>query len=166
MTSAYYSYHFGDDAARASTVRRAIALDADEPISPMAWEELGYGGDTAVTRWVAERLRGKDCLVVLIGNRTSLRKWVKYEIKMAWESGRGVLGIDIHKLLDARGKVAKPGPNPFDSFAYGGVKLSELVRVYEPLGDTPEENLTYISHNAHIWAENAVAARRVAVSAN
>ena len=164
MTSAYYSYHYGNDAARASAVRRAIALEADEPITPNAWEELGWGGDTAVTRWVADRLRGKECLVVLIGTQTSLRKWVKYEIKMAWESGRGVIGINIHNLPDARGKAAKPGRNPFEDFAYGGVKLSEYVKVYEPLGENPQENLQYIANNAHIWAANAVAARRVPVA--
>jgi hypothetical protein len=164
MTSAYFSYHYGNDAARAASARSAMALEADAPIAPPAWEELGWGGDTAVTRWVADRLRGKECLVVLIGSQTATRKWVKYEIKMAWESGRGVMGINIHNLFDAKGKPSAPGKNPFEDFAYGGVKLSELVKVYEPLGDNPQENLMHISGNAHIWAANAVAARRVPVA--
>jgi len=161
MTSAFYSYHYALDAARASTVRRAIALEADEPLTPNQWEELGWGGDTPVTKWVADRLRGKDCLIVLIGQNTAARKWVNYEIKLAWESGRGVLGINIDKILDNRGKPGKPGRNPFDAFAYGGVRLSEVVKVYEPLGENPQENLQYIANNAHTWAANAVAARRV-----
>lgn len=160
MTSAYFSYHFANDAARASAARRVMAIEADDPISPTAWEDLGYGGDTAVTRWVIERMRSKECLIVLIGSQTASRKWVKYEIKQAWESGRGVMGINIHSLLDARGKESKPGKNPFDDFVYDGIRLSELVRVYEPLGDTAQENLMYIAHNAHGWAANAVAARR------
>ena len=164
MTSAYFSYHFAQDAVRASAARRVMGLEADEPISPVAWEELGYGGENAVTRWVAERMRGKECVVVLIGAQTSLRKWVKYEIKEAWESGRGIIGIDVHQLLDNRGKPGKPGKNPFEQFAYGGVNLGTLIKVHQPLGDTQEERLAHIAANAGIWAANAVAARRVPVA--
>jgi len=160
MTSAYFSYHFANDAHRAAAVRRASGLEADEPISAPAWEELGWGGDTAVTRWVTERMRGKDCLVVLIGAQTSLRKWVKWEIKQAWDSGRGVIGINIHDLTDQKGKTAKPGANPFAAFGFGDSKLSDHIRVHEPLGETQEERLAHIAANAHIWAANAVAARR------
>ena len=160
MTSAFFSYHFDDDAARASAARRVMAIEADDPINPTAWEDLGYGGDTAITRWVIERMRSKECLIVLIGSQTASRKWVNYEIKQAWESGRGVMGINIHSLHDARGNTSAPGKNPFDDFIYDGQHLSDLVRVYEPLGDTPQENLIYIANNVQGWALNAVNSRK------
>lgn len=41
-------------------------------------------------------------MVVLIGEDTAKRKWVKYEIKKAWNEGKGVLGIYIHNLKDPK----------------------------------------------------------------
>ena len=43
---------------------------------------------------------------VITGEHTAQRKWVQYEIKKSWDSGKGVLGIHIHNLEDSEGGQA------------------------------------------------------------
>jgi hypothetical protein len=57
-------------------------------------------------------MKGTSCAVVLIGNQTASRKWVKYEIESAWNANKGVLGIYIHNVTDAAGKQVTKGANP------------------------------------------------------
>ena len=49
------------------------------------------------------------------GAETGKRRWVKYEIKRSIELGKGLLGIDISKIRDPRGKTDTKGPNPLPS---------------------------------------------------
>jgi hypothetical protein len=58
---------------------------------------------------------GTSVTVVLIGAETGKRRWVKYEIKRSIELGKGLLGIDISKIRDPRGKTDTKGPNPLPS---------------------------------------------------
>ena len=43
-------------------------------------------------------MRGRSCVVVLIGSKTANREWVQYEIKKAWKDGKALLGVYIHGL--------------------------------------------------------------------
>lgn len=61
-------------------------------------------------------MRDKSCLIVLIGEKTSERKWVNYEINRAWELGKAVCGVYIHKLENALGEQSSKGKNPLASY--------------------------------------------------
>jgi hypothetical protein len=76
-------------------------------------------------------MAGKSCLVVLIGKGTANRKWINYEIKKAWNDGRGVVGIHIHKLKNAAKEQDEKGNNPFDYLNYGDKKLSSIVKTFD-----------------------------------
>lgn len=42
----------------------------------------------------------RSCLVVLVGEKTSGRKWINYEIQKEYELKKGIVGIYIHDLKD------------------------------------------------------------------
>lgn len=110
----FYSFHFNNDVLRVQQVRQMGVLDGDEPVTPNKWEEIKRtpGG---VERWIDESMKGKSCVIVLIGSETAHRPWVKYEIKRAWETGKGLFGIHVHNLKCPRNGTCEKGPNPFNS---------------------------------------------------
>lgn len=56
----------------------------------------------AIKKWINDNMDYRSCVVVLVGEETANRYWVKYEIKKAWNDGKGLLGIYIHNLKDPR----------------------------------------------------------------
>jgi hypothetical protein len=69
-----------------------------------------------VEKWIDDSLKYKRCVVVLIGSETANRKWVKYEIKRAWELKKGLFGIHIHNLRVPRTGTCSKGANPFSNW--------------------------------------------------
>jgi hypothetical protein len=79
-------------------------------------------------------MAGKSCAVVLIGAATAGRKWIKYEIKKAWNDKKGLVGGYIHNLLNSASEQAVKGQNPFEDFTLdeGKTKLSSVAEAYNP----------------------------------
>lgn len=65
------------------------------------WEEVRYKTDSKIKEWINDQLKKRSCLVVLVGAKTSERKWVKYEIEKAMELNKGIVGIRINRLKDS-----------------------------------------------------------------
>ncbi|PZX92809.1 hypothetical protein DOS84_13120 [Flavobacterium aquariorum] len=105
----FYSFHFDNDNWRAGQIRNIGSVEGDKPVNGNKWEEVKSKSDSIIQAWIDENLKDKSCLVVLIGEKTSERKWVNYEIKKAWELGKAVCGIYIHKLEDSNGKQSTKG---------------------------------------------------------
>lgn len=130
----FFSFHFDNDAWRASQVRNMGILEGNEPVTSNDWEAVKRGGDAAIERWIANQMKGRTCAVVLVGAETASRPWVKYEIKKAWNDGLGVVGIRIHGLKNRLGNTSIAGANPFDGFNLNGTPLSQIVKLYSPTG--------------------------------
>lgn len=111
----FYSFHFDNDNWRAGQVRNIGAVEGDKPVNGNRWEEVKSKSDSTIKAWIDDNLKDKSCLVVLIGEKTSERKWVKYEIERAWELGKAVCGIYIYMLEDSNGNQSKKGNNPLSS---------------------------------------------------
>lgn len=111
----FYSFHFDNDNWRAGQIRNIGSVEGDKPVNGNKWEEVKSKSDLNIQAWIDENLKDKSCLVVLIGEKTSERKWVNYEINKAWELGKAVCGIYIHKLEDSSGKQSTKGKNPLAS---------------------------------------------------
>ena len=160
MRKVFYSFHYANDVWRTSQVRNIRAIEGNQPVSDNDWERVKYGGDEAIRRWIDEQMKGRSCVIVLIGSETAQRKWVQYEIKQAWNNGMGVVGIYIHGLLDQNGLPSSKGMNPFELLTLGDVeKMSNIVRAYDPLGNSSREKYAYISDNIEDWVEEAVEIR-------
>lgn len=128
----FYSFHFDNDVMRVQQIRNIGVIEGNEPVSPNEWEQVKRGGAKTIEKWIDENMKYKDCVVVLVGEETSKREWVKYEIKKAWNDKRGLLGIYIHNIKCPRSGIGKQGDNPFDQFTLNGTPLSSIVTCYNP----------------------------------
>ena len=104
-------------------------------------------------------LKDKSCLVVLIGEETSERKWVSYEIETAWNLGKAVCGIYIHKLKNRDGNISKEGNNPFNNFTVGDKKLSSIAPVFKSPYTDSKDVYADIEKNIENLIEKAISIR-------
>jgi MTH538 TIR-like domain (DUF1863) len=155
----FLSFYYKDDNWRVSQIKNIGAIEEQPILAANKWEEIEKKGDAAVEEWIESNMRSKDCLVVLVGARTSGRRWVKYEIRRACEKGIGVLGIYIHSLKDAAGNQSSKGTNPFDGVVVGGKSISTYARMYDPPFSTSTYAYDHITTNISGWVDTAVALR-------
>jgi len=106
-------------------------------------------------------MNGKSCAVVLIGSGTAGRKWIKHEIKKAWDDGKGVVGVHIHNLKNLQGLQSTKGSNPFDAFTVGKDKrpMSTVVKTYNPSSTDSQKVHKIIKDNLEDWVEEAITIR-------
>ncbi len=150
----FYSFHYDNDVFRVQQIRNIGALEDNKPVSVSEWETVKRGGDKAIEKWIDDTMKYKNCVVVLIGGETAKRPWVKYEIKKAWEDGRGLLGIHINNLKDPKTGTCSKGTNPFDQFTFkdknGNIKTipCKSPNVTDAYND--------IKENIEAWVEEAI----------
>lgn len=156
----FLSFHYQADHWRVSQIKQIGAIEEQPLLTSNKWEEVEKGGDKAIQAWIDEQLKGKSCLIVLIGANTSGRKWVNYEIKKAWDDGKGVLGIHIHKLLDNAQKQSTKGTNPFAGFTVASKPLTNWALTYDPPSNDSKEVYKYIGDNIDDWIEKAIDLRK------
>ena len=153
----FYSFHFDYDVMRVQQIRNMGALDGNEPVSANDWEKL-QKTDGGIKKWINDNMDYRSCVVVLVGEQTANRPWVKYEIEKAWSDGKGLLGIYIHNLKCPRNGTCSQGSNPFDSFTFNdGKKLSSVVKCYNP---DSRDAYNDIKNNIETWIEDAITARK------
>jgi len=153
----FYSFHYDNDVFRVQQIRNIGALEDNKPVSANEWENIKRGGEALLKKWIDDNLRYKSCVVVLVGEETANRKWVRYEIKKAWELRKGLVGVYIHNLKDPRMGKSLKGKNPFDQFEFDdGTKLSSVVKCYNP---NPNDTYNEIKDNLEDWIEEAIASR-------
>lgn len=157
----FYSFHYDRDAWRVQQVKNMGAVEGQPILTSNEWEAVQKQGDDAIKQWIAEKMSGKSCVVVLIGTQTAGRKWVKYEIEKGWNDRKGVVGVYIHGLADKDGKQDAKGGNPFDSFTLdsGKTKLSSVVKAYDPPYATSTKVYEHIKNNLESWVEEAIKIR-------
>jgi len=157
----FYSFHYKPDNWRVSQVRNIGAIEDNKPASDNDWETVTKGGDKAIQDWINDQMKGRSCVVVLIGENTANRKWINHEIVKAWNDGKGILGVYIHNLKDSSGNTCKKGQNPFDylTFNNSGKKLSTIVKVYDPPGKESTDVYSHIKNNLEKWIEAAIEIR-------
>jgi hypothetical protein len=97
------------------------------------WEEALTKGEDAIKALIDRGLQNTSVTAVLIGQETSKRAYVRYEIQQSIARGNGLLGIRIEKIKNLNGNADEPGGNPLPS-AYP-VYLWNRDNGYENLGD-------------------------------
>lgn len=158
----FYSFHYKPDGSRASQIRNIGVVEGNTPAKDNDWETITKAGDDAIKRWINSQLDGRSCTVVLVGENTAERKWIKYEIEKSWNDNKGVLGIYIHNLKDLSGIQARQGRNPFEDFTMSRdkAKLSTIVKAYNPPFSDSKEVYNHISQNLASWIEEAIRIRQ------
>ena len=154
----FYSFHYKNDVRRVSQVRNIGALEDNKPVSDNEWEEVKRKGDDNIKKWINDNMNYRSCVIVMVGEETANRKWVKYEIEKAWNDGKGVLGIYIHNLKDPVTGKCSQGKNHFSSFTIkkDNKSLADIVKCYNP---NPNDAYNYIKDNLEKWVEEAIKIR-------
>lgn len=152
----FYSFHYANDAMRVQQIRNMGVIEGNTPASPNNWETIKITGDRAIEKWIDENMKYRSCVIVLVGEETANRKWVKYEIQKAWQEKKGLFGIYIHNLRDPRTGTCRKGKNPFDNFTFNDRPFSEIVPCYDPHSWDAYND---IKNHLDQWIENAIAIR-------
>lgn len=157
----FFSFHFANDFWRTQQVRNIGSLEGQSIYTPNAWEEVKRKGHDSIERWIDDNLKGKSCVVVLVGAETADRPWVMREIIKGWDAGKGVVGIRINKLLDTDSNPSSVGANPFEKIGHGnsGKKLSSIVELITPSGTDGKAVYASIKAGIEGWIEDAIAIR-------
>lgn len=155
----FTSFHYKPDNWRASTVRSIGKIEGNKVISANKWEEVTDGGATAIKEWINDNMKGKSCVIVLVGQDTAERKWIDYEIERAWSEKKGLFGIYIHNLKNSKGEQSNKGDNPFENFTLGTKKLSSVVKCYNPPYKSSTNVYNHIKENIEEWIEEAIEIR-------
>ena len=171
----FFSFHYEEDVWRVGQVRNIGTIEGQPIFSDNGWEKIRRTSDESIKRWIDKEMTMRSCVVVLIGEHTASRKWVKYEIEQAWKKGKGVVGIYIHKLEKSQKQHANKGNNPFDLFYVdktinyiserdnpidaNDIKLSSVIKAYEPPYVTSNVVYQDIQDNIEDLIEEAIAIR-------
>jgi hypothetical protein len=154
----FLSFHYKLDNWRVQQVRNIGSIDEQPLLTANKWEEIKEKGDQAIKDWIDDNLKGKECLIVLVGEKTADRPWVKYEIKEAWKKGMGVTAVYIHGLKNSAEEQGKKGKDPFSGLSVDGETIVGVAH------DTPYSSSTYvydhIKENIESWVADAVKARK------
>ena len=111
----FFSFHFERDIWRANQVRNSnvvLGTDVAGFFDHSEYEDAKKKGDAAVQRMIDAHLQNTTVTVVLIGNETASRPWVKYEIEKSIARKNGLLGIYIHHLKDQNSYIDTRGHKP------------------------------------------------------
>lgn len=153
----FYSLHYDGDRARAELVRNIPGLVPNLEAQPPEWDVIRRSGDFALKRWFEQQIKGRSCLIVLIGEKTATRPLVHYEIARWSKLKLGMLGVHIHQLKDAKSKPGVKGANPFEPAATGLGDVAAQVPIYEAPETDSKLAYRYIADNLTKWVEAAVA---------
>lgn len=118
----FFSFHYQRDIWRINQIRNipnvtgcAAAGFQDASL----WEEARKKGDEAIKKLIDDGLYNTSVTVVFIGEKTSGRKYINYEIEQSIKRGNGIIGVQIHHLKDKDGKVDSVGAIPAKLTAHG-----------------------------------------------
>ena len=158
---AFYSFHFDKDVWRAGTVRSMGVIEGNVVATGNQWEEVREKTDPKIQAWIDSQMAGKSVAIILAGSSTAGRKWINYEIEKAWNSGKGVVAVHVHGLLNNAAPPAQgsKGGNPLYYVSVEGKRLSTIAKCY----DTPYSSSKYvyghIKENLGDWIEEAILIR-------
>ena len=164
----FSSFHHQKDSWRVGQVRNSWLLQKGESnkfMDAAAWEQVKRKGDTAVKAWIDRELNGTGVTVVLIGQETAMRPFVRYEIEESFRRKNGLLAIHIHGIKNSDKKTSRKGRNPLDDFTamvdhpFLGIfghktekRYSEIFQTFDWIQDDGRRNMA-------AWIEEA--ARKV-----
>lgn len=155
----FYSFHYKNDVMRVQQIRNIGALEDNKPVSVNEWENVKRIGKENIEKWIDENMKYRSCVVVLVGEETANREWVRYEIKKAWNEGKGLVGIYIHNLEDPSTGKCNQGKNPFANFTLdnGKKSLADVVKCYNP---NSFDAYNDIRNHLEEWVEEAINIRK------
>lgn len=131
------------------------AISDSSVFSPQDWEKVRRQTDSAIERWIDDQMKYVKAVIVLVGSSTAESRWVRHEIRKAWDEYYPLLGVRIHKLMDMNGHTSLAGSNPFSRVGLqNGQKVSDYVPLIEPRGNSSREVYADIANNLEKWVDD------------
>ena len=97
----FFSFHFENDVWRVNQIRNSwVANRSAGYIDASAFEEVRRRGKRAVHSWIDQQLEGTTVTAVLIGQDTTDRDYVHYEIQRSIDRNNGFVPIYLNNMLD------------------------------------------------------------------
>lgn len=117
----FFSFHYQDVADfRANVVRQSwVTQDREEAgfFDASIWESSKKTGESAIKRLIDNNISGTSHTVVLIGEHTFSRRWVRYEIFKSLYENNGLTGVHINLIKGKDQRTKSLGENPFNYLA-------------------------------------------------
>lgn len=121
----FFSFSYEDvKNFKANVVRQSWVIN-NKPetfIDGSIWEKEKSKGPSNIKKMIEDGLKMTSVTAVLVGENTSQRRWVKYEIIKSFEKGNGIVGIHINRIRSKGQLISARGLNPLDRL---GFKISE-----------------------------------------
>lgn len=114
MRHVYFSFHYAD-VWKVNQIRQSGLLFGAKSIGFVdrsLWEDAKSKNKRALKSLIEGGLHGTTVTAVLIGRETWNRPWVRYEIERSLARGNALVGVHIHRIKDASGRVAPRGRVP------------------------------------------------------
>ena len=111
----FFSFHYQRDIWRINQIRSIPNVTGSATAGfqdASLWEEARRKSDAAIMRMIDGALFNTSVTVVFIGNRTANRRFINYEIEQSIQRGNGLVGIQIHHLLNQSKEADPPGAIP------------------------------------------------------
>ena len=118
----FFSFHYQRDVWRVNQIRNIPKLTGCAAAGfqdGSLWEEAKKKGDDAIKKLIDDGLKNTSVTVVCIGEKTTGRKYINYEIQQSIKRGNGIVGIQIHHLKDKDGNTDSAGQTPHKITANG-----------------------------------------------
>jgi MTH538 TIR-like domain (DUF1863) len=143
MRHVYFAFHYKADIWRVNRVRNSGLLFGAQSVGfadRSLWEKAKTKGRAALERLILEGLDGTSATIVLIGEHTADRKWVRFEMEESYERNNALIGVRIHHLADHFGNTARRGRVP-----------DFLKKIGAPIYDWDDD-----PHDLGDWVESAI----------
>lgn len=130
----FFSFSYKDVKNFKANVVRQSWLINNKPetfIDGSIWEKEKSKGPLVIKKLIEEGLKMTSTTAVLIGEDTSQRRWVKYEIIKSFEKGNGIVGIHINRIRGKDQVISARGLNPLDRLAFKISEDGKKIQFYE-----------------------------------
>jgi MTH538 TIR-like domain (DUF1863) len=163
----FFSFAYDDvKNFKVNVVRHSWLINKSEEtfIDGSIWEKEKTKGANAVMNLIENGLNKTSVTAILIGEETTNRRWVNYEIIKSFDRGNGILGIHINRIRGKHQTISARGKNPLDRLSFQISEDGKKIRFYELINrkwvvysDLPEinnkkSNTLYFEHS--FWRGN------------
>ena len=104
----FYSFHYENDVFRVQLIRNIGVVEGNPPVSANEWEVVKKKGDSAIEKWIDDKMKLRSCIIILVGEQTIFRPTKHYNtniymrLSKVWPYCRG---IKMHQFILYRGEV-------------------------------------------------------------
>jgi hypothetical protein len=130
----FFSFAYDDvKNFKANVVRNSWLLNqsSDTFVDGSIWEKEKSKGATVIKNLIDIGLKRTSVTTVLIGEGTSDRRWVKYEIVKSFDKGNGFIGVHLNRIKGKEQAISARGLNPFERLAFQISEDGKKINFYE-----------------------------------